>query len=83
MDDSFGPRLLGHFDFTLLFEDTMFHMAPSAVLIFTLPYYIHKIVTCRPLVRSGWLLGAKVAVAVAAVAVQLAIVVYWSVPLEF
>lgn len=77
MDSTFGPRLLGHFDFTLLFEHAMFQIGPSSILIFTLPFYLHKIITCQPLVRPGWLLWTKAAVAVSTAAVQLASVVFW------
>ncbi|XWW92914.1 hypothetical protein V2A60_000841 [Cordyceps javanica] len=77
MDSTFGPRLLGHFDFTLLFEHTIFEIVPSSILIFTLPFYLHRILTCRRLVRPGWLLWAKATVAVGTAAVQLAIVVFW------
>ncbi|XWW94174.1 hypothetical protein V2A60_002116 [Cordyceps javanica] len=77
MDDSFGPRLFGHFDFTLLFEHTIFHIVPSSILLFTLPYYLHKIIKCRPVVRPSWLLWAKLAVAVALAGLQLATVVFW------
>ncbi|KAJ6787077.1 hypothetical protein PWT90_07283 [Aphanocladium album] len=77
MDDSFGPQLLGHFDFTLLFEHTIFQIAPSTILVFTLPFYIHKIIKYQPIIRPGWLLWAKLAVAVGIVAGQLATVVFW------
>lgn len=77
MDSTFGPRLLGHFDFTLLFEHTIFEIVPSLILIFTLPFYVHKIITCRRLVRPGWLLWAKTTVAVGMAGVQLASVVFW------
>ncbi|KAJ3497323.1 hypothetical protein NLG97_g1994 [Lecanicillium saksenae] len=77
MDNTFGPRLLGHFDFTLLFEHTMFEIVPASILIFTLPLYVHKILTCQRLVRPGWLLWAKATVAVGIAAVQLASVVFW------
>ncbi|TQW12261.1 poly(A)-binding protein-dependent poly(A) ribonuclease [Cordyceps javanica] len=77
MDDSFGPRLFGHFDFTLLFEHTIFHIVPSSIFLFTLPYYLHKIIKCRPVVRPSWLLWAKLAVAVALAGLQLATVVFW------
>ncbi|KAJ6784583.1 hypothetical protein PWT90_10256 [Aphanocladium album] len=77
MDNTFGPRLLGHFDFTLLFEHTIFEIVPGSILIFTLPLYVHKILTCKRLVRPGWLLWAKATVAVGIAAVQLASVVFW------
>ncbi|KAJ6783399.1 hypothetical protein PWT90_02209 [Aphanocladium album] len=77
MDSTFGPRLLGHFDFTLLFEHTIFEIVPSSILIFSLPFYVHKILTCQRLVRPGWLLWVKAAVAVSMAAVHLAIVILW------
>lgn len=77
MDDSFGPRLFGHFDFTLLFEHTIFHIAPSLLLLFTLPLCIHKITKCQPVIRPGRLLFAKLAVAATVAAIQLATVVFW------
>ncbi|KAJ3495411.1 hypothetical protein NLG97_g3417 [Lecanicillium saksenae] len=77
MDDTFGPRLLGHFDFTLLFEHSIFQIAPSAIVIFTLPFYIHRIVKFRPIVRPGWLLWTKLTAAFAIVTVQVATTVFW------
>lgn len=77
MDDSFGPRLLGHFDFTLLFEHTMLHILPAAVVLSTIPFYIYKIKKTRRIVQPGWLLWAKLLVAVAIAAIQLASLVFW------
>lgn len=77
MDDSFGPRLEGHFDFTLLFEQSIFQIAPSSIVLCALPFFIRKIVQQQVLVRPGWLLWAKIVTAVAIVAVQLATVVFW------
>ncbi|KAJ6779521.1 hypothetical protein PWT90_07627 [Aphanocladium album] len=77
MDSTFGPRLLGHFDFTLLFEHTIFEIVPSSILIFSLPFYVHKILTGQRLVRPGWLLWAKATVTIGMAAVQLASVVFW------
>lgn len=77
-DSSFGPRLLGHFDFTLLFEHTIFQIGPSVLIIFATPFYIYKIIRGTSVVRAGLLLYAKLACAVALVAVQLANLVLWS-----
>lgn len=77
MDDSFGPRLFGHFDFTLLFEHVIFQTIPSVIILFSVPFYIYKAIHTRRLARSGWLLWAKLAAAAAIVAVQLAILVCW------
>ena len=36
-DNTFGPQYCNYFDFTLLFEQTIFQIAPTALLILTLP----------------------------------------------
>ncbi|OAA73307.1 ABC transporter, transmembrane domain, type 1 [Cordyceps fumosorosea ARSEF 2679] len=78
MDDtSFGPRLLGHFDFTLLFEHTIFHIGPSALILFATPFYIHRLIRGPVLIRPGRLLLGKLAAATALVAVQVANLVLW------
>lgn len=77
MDSTFGPRLLGHFDFTLLFEHTIFEIVPALILLFTLPFYVHKILTGRRLVRRGWIFWAKASIAVGMAAVQLASAIFW------
>ncbi len=76
-DRSFGPRLLGHFDFTLLFEHTIFQIAPSALILFATPFYIHRLIRGTVLIRPGWLLPAKFAAAAALVAVQIANLALW------
>ncbi|KAK0368673.1 ABC transporter [Colletotrichum limetticola] len=45
-DDQFGPRIdynCRHFDFTLLFEDAIFHILPSAVFLLLIPFRIFSI----------------------------------------
>lgn len=77
MSESFGPRLLSHFDFTLLFEHVIFHLVPGVIVLFGTPYYAHKVLRAVPIVRSGWLLPIKLALALALVAVRLANVTLW------
>lgn len=82
-DNSFGPRLTGHFDFTLYFEHTLFHIVPAVVIILATPYYIHKIFRGTSIVRPGVLLCAKLVVAAALIGVQATIISLWSAsPLE-
>ncbi|XWW94212.1 hypothetical protein V2A60_002155 [Cordyceps javanica] len=76
-DDSFGPRLSGHFDFTLRFEHAFFQIIPCSSMILVLPYYIRIIVNSPALVRSGLLLWAKLALAAAVAVVQLTSIVLW------
>lgn len=83
MDDTFGPRLLGHFDFTLLFEHTMFHIIPSSVMIFATPFYVWKIFNDTPVARSSSILWLKIALGLALISIQVANTVLWSLsPLE-
>lgn len=76
-DDSFGPRLSGHFDFTLLFEHGFFRILPSCAVLISVPIYAWKIAKSPRLVNSGLLLWAKMVVAVAIAAIQLTSVVLW------
>ncbi|KAM3534221.1 hypothetical protein MY4038_002461 [Beauveria bassiana] len=78
MDDSFGPRLLGHFDFTLLFEHTMLHIIPASVIVFATPFYIYTLFHGTNVVRSGVLLWIKIFCALAMVGLQIANAVLWS-----
>lgn len=78
MDDSFGPRLLGHFDFTLLFEHTMLHITPASIVVFATPFYIYTVFTCSAIVRPGALLWIKLVCALALVGIQIANAVLWS-----
>lgn len=78
-DNSFGPRLLGHFDFTILFEHTLFDIIPSAMIIFATPFYIYKIIRGTALIRPGLLLCAKLLITAALIGVQAASIGLWSV----
>lgn len=77
MDSSFGPKAEGRFDFTITFEHIVFYIVPSVIFLLTVPYYGYQIAKTRRLVRPGWLLYAKLAVAVALAAIQLANIVLW------
>ncbi|KAJ2976558.1 hypothetical protein NQ176_g4884 [Zarea fungicola] len=76
-DSSFGPRLSGEFDFTLLFEHAFLHIVPSICMILMVPYHIYKIIKGPVLVRPGTLLWLKLSAAVAIAAIQLTSVVLW------
>lgn len=53
---SFGPATSKGFDFTPLFEDTIFSLLPSALLLLILPYRIIILYDQRQKVSSGGLL---------------------------
>lgn len=83
MDDSFGPRLFGHFDFTLLFEHSVFELAPACLIVFVAPFYTFTIWKGTPRVRFGTLLYAKMALAAALTGLQIAnAVLWWNSPLD-
>ncbi|EGX93450.1 multidrug resistance-associated protein, putative [Cordyceps militaris CM01] len=77
MDNSFGPGLLGHFDFTLLFIDIVFHVIPAGFILSTTPFFLAKIKNGPRVVRAGRLLWLKLALAGALAAVQAANAVLW------
>lgn len=77
MDDNFGPRLFGHFDFTLLFEDAIFHIIPSGIVILSTLFFVAKIKNTNAAVRAGRLLWGKLALALALTVVQVAIAILW------
>lgn len=62
LDNQFGPQLAGHFDFTLLFEQTIFEVAPNSLLILATPFYGRSIIVhAAQQVPAGPLLWAKLA----------------------
>lgn len=83
MDESFGPRLFGHFDFTLLFEHSILELAPACFLLFVVPFYMYAVSKGTPRARFGLLLWAKLALAAALIGLQIAnAVLWWSSPLN-
>ncbi len=77
-DSSFGPRLLDRFDFTLVFEHSMFYIAPASIIIFSTPYYAYTIFRGTPIVRSGILLWLKLACVAALIGIHISDAVLWS-----
>ncbi|PHH80624.1 hypothetical protein CDD80_627 [Ophiocordyceps camponoti-rufipedis] len=58
-DASFGPRLPDRFDFTLSFEQVVFSIGPSAVLLLASPLRIATLARRKPTFRSDALLWFK------------------------
>lgn len=58
-DDSFGPQLQGQFDFTLLFEQTIFTILPSGLFLIVSSVYVYQLSQKPVRVRSGLLLWLK------------------------
>lgn len=58
-DDSFGPRLPGYFDFTLLFEQSIFSLLPMCAFLIAAPCRIAQLCRRKVCVESRKLLPAK------------------------
>jgi hypothetical protein len=58
-DDAFGPRLEGTFDFTLVFEQSIFSILPSAVFLGLIPARFIRLCGHEIRARAGALLWAK------------------------
>lgn len=76
-DNEFGPRLPGHFDFTLLFEHSFFEIAPSGIVICATPFYVWKLFFKTPIISPGVLLPLKILAAAALVGAQAASIGLW------
>lgn len=77
-DQTFGPQLRGHFDFTLLFQHAILTLLPSALLIVSCPAYMYCHTQRTAVSDAGWLLWAKLVTAVALIGTELAGAVLWS-----
>lgn len=56
---SFGPQLNGHFDFTLLFEQSILTILPASLFLGISPLYIGRLFRRPARVRPGVLLWIK------------------------
>lgn len=78
LDNQFGPQLAGHFDFTLLFEQTIFEVAPNSLLILATPFYGRSIIGhAAQQVPAGPLLWAKLATGALLVATYVSKAALW------
>lgn len=58
-DNFFGPHQPGFFDFTILFEQSILSILPTALFVLVAPWQISKISRREVCVLSGPLLWAK------------------------
>ena len=63
VEDRIGPAVdgscLGGFDFTLLFEETFFSIAPLIIVSVLLPIQFYRLGQRPQLIKVGWFLYAK------------------------
>ncbi|GKZ18301.1 hypothetical protein AbraIFM66951_000859 [Aspergillus brasiliensis] len=83
-DNQFGPQVShcrGDFDFTLLFEECFFSIAPSALILLVLPLRYKQLWQRRTaIVSQSWAYWAKLVSAQVFGAFQLSLLVLWLLP---
>ncbi|KAF4779309.1 hypothetical protein HER10_EVM0002693 [Colletotrichum scovillei] len=79
-DDYFGPQVRGYFDFTILFEQSILSILPSALFILLVPVRISSLLRNGIRVRSGRLLWLKLLAVTAFLCLQIALITLWSLP---
>ncbi|KAJ6785356.1 hypothetical protein PWT90_03231 [Aphanocladium album] len=83
LDNRFGPQLVGHFDFTLLFGQIFFEIVPATLMILATPFYAKEITgKASQQIKASVLLWAKMAVGASLLSVSIAKTVLWQVTSE-
>ncbi|KAJ3495797.1 hypothetical protein NLG97_g3135 [Lecanicillium saksenae] len=77
MDAMFGPQLPGHFDFTIMFEHSIFWLIPSVVVILSTPFFLKSAIRSQPQVRAGFHLVTKVVFSAALVGIRAGQIALW------
>ncbi|KAJ5957023.1 hypothetical protein N7501_011302 [Penicillium viridicatum] len=78
-DATFGPQLRGHFDFTLLFEQSIFSVGPSAILLAASLFRITVLTRRKPSFEASTLLWIKLIAVFILFGLQLANLALWSI----
>ncbi|KAK2768034.1 ABC multidrug transporter [Colletotrichum kahawae] len=79
-DDYFGPQVNGYFDFTVLFEQSILSILPTALLILLAPIRIIWLLRNDTRVRAGKLLWLKLAAISVFLCLQIVLIALWSIP---
>ncbi|KAI8311183.1 ABC transporter [Colletotrichum sp. SAR11_59] len=79
-DDYFGPQVNGYFDFTVLFEQSIFSILPTALLILLAPVRITWLLRNDIRVRAGKLLWLKLVSIAVFLCLQIILIALWSIP---
>lgn len=58
-DNRFGPQLLGVFDFTILFEQSILSLLPQSVFLLLGGFRIYQLIKHAPHMKDRSLLWAK------------------------
>ncbi|KAI8176490.1 ABC transporter atnG [Colletotrichum sp. SAR 10_86] len=79
-DDYFGPQVNGYFDFTVLFEQSILSILPTALLILLAPVRITWLLRNDIRVRAGKLLWLKLVSIAVFLCLQIILIALWSIP---
>ncbi|OHE99829.1 hypothetical protein CORC01_04965 [Colletotrichum orchidophilum] len=79
-DDYFGPQVRGYFDFTVLFEQSILSILPSALFILLAPIRITSLLRSETRVRSGKLLWLKLSTITVFLCLQIVLIILWALP---
>ncbi|KAM5356681.1 hypothetical protein ACJ41O_003327 [Fusarium nematophilum] len=76
-DNHFGPHYLGQFDFTILFEQSILSLLPTAAFILLVPFRIAALWNHERVTRFGPILWLKLATILSYVCLQIALITLW------
>ncbi|KAI8278185.1 ABC transporter [Colletotrichum sp. SAR11_57] len=79
-DNYFGPQVNGYFDFTVLFEQSILSILPTALLILLAPVRITWLLRNDIRVRAGKLLWLKLVAISVFLCLQIVLIALWSIP---
>ncbi|KAI8284941.1 ABC transporter atnG [Colletotrichum sp. SAR11_240] len=79
-DNYFGPQVNGYFDFTVLFEQSILSILPTALLILLAPVRITWLLRNDIRVRAGKLLWLKLVAISIFLCLQIVLISLWSIP---
>ncbi|KAH8887988.1 putative multidrug resistance protein MDR [Thozetella sp. PMI_491] len=76
----FGPQRDGALDFTLLFEQSILTLLPSAIFLISSTARTSWLLRKETCVRAGWLLWSKLGIAMVLFCIQLSLLALWALP---
>ncbi|OBS28224.1 hypothetical protein FPOA_02165 [Fusarium poae] len=77
-ENNFGPHRVGVFDFTILFEQSILSLLPTALFLLLVPFRLFILRNNEKAVVLGTLLWLKLATATCYVCLQVTLIVLWS-----
>ncbi|KAH7316563.1 putative ABC multidrug transporter [Stachybotrys elegans] len=76
-DDQFGPQHTGIFDFTILFEQSILSLLPTALFVLVAPFRVARLVSRDACVAPGPLLWLKLTIILVYLGLQVSLLAQW------